>query len=234
MLNLSVVPLDGSPALTSPVQFSPNPALGLPTITTSEGNGNYVATWLNSAISGLTGNASLGTLTVQIPAGASSSAGYAVHFDHASASPNGLAAFPKKTRTGLITLSSRSASSWNDGIPDSWRLRYFGSVYNLLSAATGDADGDTANNWAEYKAGTDPNDRNSVLRLASSKPIGSNEPFVVRWPSVADKLYVIERSAALFGGAWVPVSTNNGTGSDMQFQDPDTGGTRFYRVRVAE
>jgi len=38
----------------------------------------------------------------------------------------------------------------------------------------------------------------------------------------------------LFGGAWVPVSTNNGTGSDMQFQDPTTGANGFYRVRVAE
>jgi len=38
----------------------------------------------------------------------------------------------------------------------------------------------------------------------------------------------------LFGGAWVPVATNNGTGSDMQFQDPATGGNRLYRVRVAE
>ena len=28
MLNLSVVPLDGSPALTTPVSFSPIPALG--------------------------------------------------------------------------------------------------------------------------------------------------------------------------------------------------------------
>ena len=173
-------------------------------------------------------------MTVQIPAGAPSSAAYAVHFDHASASPNGIAAFSKQTRTGLITVSDRSASSWNDGIPDSWRLRYFGSINNLLSAAAGDADGDTANNWAEYKAGTDPNDRNSVLKLSSSKVSGVNQPFVVRWPSVADKHYVIERSAAVFGGDWVPVSTHNGTGSEMQFQDPDTGGNRFYRVRVAD
>jgi len=51
---------------------------------------------------------------------------------------------------------------------------------------------------------------------------------------VADKHYVIERTTALFGGDWVPVSTNTGTGSEMQFQDPDSGGNRFYRVRVAE
>ena len=33
--------------------------------------------------------------------------------------------------TGLVTLSDRSVSSYNDGIPDSWRLRYFGTLNNL-------------------------------------------------------------------------------------------------------
>jgi hypothetical protein len=113
-------------------------------------------------------------------------------------------------------------------------LRYFGSINNLLSAATGDADSDGASNWAEYKAGTDPNDRNSVLKLSSSKVSGGNQPFVVRWPSVADKHYVVERSAALFGGDWVPVSTHNGTGSELEFQDSGTDGNWFYRVRVAD
>jgi len=107
MLNLNVNPLDGSPALATPVQFTPNPALGQPTIASSSGNGNYAATWLNSSIAGLTGNASLGTLTVQIPANAPSNSSYAIRFDHASASPNGLAAFPRKIQAGLVTLSDR-------------------------------------------------------------------------------------------------------------------------------
>ena len=67
MLNLSVEPLDGSPALTSPVQFTPNAALGTPALSSSTGNGNYAATWLNSAIAGLTGTATVGTLTVTVP-----------------------------------------------------------------------------------------------------------------------------------------------------------------------
>jgi hypothetical protein len=133
LLNLSVEPLDGSPALTSPVQFKPNAALGTAAMTSSTGNGNYAATWLNSAISGLTGTATLGNLILTIPADAQSSAAYAVHFDHASASPNGIASFPKQAITGLILLSDRSASIYGDGIPDSWRLRYFGTVNNILA-----------------------------------------------------------------------------------------------------
>jgi hypothetical protein len=232
-ISLSVDPLPGSPALTSPVQFTPNPALGQPTIAGSSGTGNYAATWLNRGISGFIGAVTLGTLTLQVPASASSTAAYAIHFDHASASPNGLASLPKRTLTGLITLSDRSASSYNDGIPDSWRLRYFGSLENLLSQASADADGDGINNWQEYVAGTDPTDPKSCLRASTVRGAApSAQDCVIRWPSVSGKTYVIERSATLFGPNWIPVSTNSGTGSDMQFHDVTGGNVRFYRVRV--
>jgi hypothetical protein len=233
MLNLSVEPLDGSPALTSPVQFTPNPVLGTPTMTSSTGNGNYAATWLNSAIAGLTGTATLGTLTVTVPTNASSSAAYAVHFDHASASPNGIASFPKQTLTGLILLSARSSSSYGDGIPDSWRLRYFGTIYNILSQASADADGDGANNWQEYIAGTDPTDPKSVLTASTDQAAAqSGQDCVIHWPSVAGKTYLIERSTSLYGTNWAPVSTSTGTGADMEFHDTTGGGVRFYRVQV--
>ena len=227
------ITLDGSPAVTSPITFTPNPELGQPTLSAPAGNANFAATWLDRSISGLTNNALLGTLNVPVPANASSNSAYAIHFDHASASPNGLASFPKQTRTGLITLSDRSTSTFNDGIPDSWRLRYFGSVNNLLSQAAADADGDGASNWQEYVAGTDPTDPKSNLRVLADKLAAQqSQASVIRWPSVSGKSYVIERSSSLFSPTWIPVSTNAGTGADMEFHDTSGGNVRFYRVHV--
>ena len=59
---------------------------------------------------------------------------------------------------------------------------------------------------------------------------------MARWPSVEGKRYVVERSVTLFGDSWSPVSTNDGTGLEMQFQEGDSSGNihYFYRVRVAE
>ena len=48
--------------------------------------------------------------------------------------------------------------------------------------------------------------------------------------SAAGKSYVIERSANLFSPAWSPISTNAGTGGDMEFHDLSSGNVRFYRV----
>jgi hypothetical protein len=232
MLNLNVVPLDGSPALTSAVQFTPNAALGSPSIPAiSQGNGNYSAVWLNSAVAGLTGTANIGTLAVTIPANAGANAAYAVHFDHASASPNGLGSFPKKMLTGLITLSSRTNSSYGDGIPDYWRLRWFGTVNNILSVSNACPSGDGVNNWMKYVAGIDPNAAGNFPKLNAKTPAPAGMA-AVHWPTVSGKQYVIERSTTLFPAAWTAISTNTGTGADMEFNDSFSSGSKFYRVRI--
>jgi hypothetical protein len=130
----------------------------------------------------------------------------------------------------LVTLSDRSASSLNDGISDSWRLRHFATLNNILASATADADGDGADNWHEFKAGTNPNDASSLLKVKTAK--GAAQAATVQWPSVLGKQYVIERAASLFAPVWTPVSTNNGTGWNLEYQDPAPGGVNFYRVRV--
>jgi sugar lactone lactonase YvrE len=234
MLNLSVEPLDGSPLLTTPVSFTVNDAvLGAPYTTASTGNGNFAAVWLDNTIDGLTGNATIGWLTVTIPTNATSLSSYAIHFDHASGSPSGLRSFPRQTLTGLITLSSRSSSTYNDGIPDLWRLRYFGTTNNLLSVATADADGDGMNNWQEYIAGTDPTDPTSCLTAGTDQAAAQqSQDCVISWPSVAGKTYTIERSTTIFAPNWTTISTVTGTGSFMEIHDTSGTSPRFYRVQV--
>lgn len=232
MLDLNVTPLDGSPALTTAVQFTPNSALGTPYTTDSLDNGDYSAVWLDNTIAGLTGTASIGTLTVTIPTNATSLSAYAVHFNHASASPNGLGSFPKQTFTGLITLSSRTNSTYNDSIPDSWRLRWFGTIHNLLSVSNACPSSDGINNWKKYVAGVDPNTPNDFPSLNSKSPVPSGSTAAIHWPTVSGKQYVILRSPSLFPGSWTAIATNTGTGTDMELDDTSTGQTKYYRVLI--
>ena len=233
LLNLTVEPLDGSPTITTPVQFNQNATLiGAPYTTDSRGSGNYSAVWLNTTNSGLTGTVTLGTLTVTIPAGASANAAYGVHFDHASASPNGMASFPKQTMTGLITLASRTNSTYGDGIPDSWRLRWFGTVNNYLSVSNACASGDGVNNYMKYVAGVDPSIANNFPSVNAKTPVPIGATTAIHWPTVSGKQYAIERSTSLFPGNWSAIATNTGTGTDMEFDDNASGAMKFYRVRI--
>ena len=161
MLNVTVQALDGSPAITDTVQMQLAPTFGAPDISDSRGANNLAGAWLDNQITGISGNSMLAILTVHVPAGAGTRAAYRVHFDHFSGSPNGTALFDSRTHSGLILLSDRSASTWNDGISDEWRLRYFGSIYAQDSAVGADADGDGVVNSIEYQNGTNPTDATS-------------------------------------------------------------------------
>jgi len=244
MFNVSVTPLDGSPALTTPVTFTPsapfnnssmyNPpsSLGLATNSTANCAAAFLPTSFPiSSTVGITGSNVIGYLNITIPANATTSSAYALSFVHASGSPNGLVSFPKSTYTGLITLSSRTNSTYNDGIPDSWRLRYFGTIYNQLSVSNADADGTCMNNWQKYLAGLNPTDPTSVLNEGTDQQMAQNpQDMVLYWPSVNGQTYIIKRSATLFPPHWTAISTNIGDGTYMEIHDTSGGQYRYYQV----
>ena len=229
MLNLNVLPLEGAPMISTPIEFIPG-ELGEAGISSQRQPWNYAGVWLNAAAAGLSGEALIGTLVVTLPAGVDLNTAYAVSFEHISGSPNGHGVMPKRVRDGLVTLRDRSESSLGDDLPDSWRLRHFGTLFNLLSHEDADADGDGVSNWAEFRAGTHPNDPASALKLRSG---GGGNGMALRWPTVDGKKYVVECSSSMLNGEWTVISDMiDGDGDDMEFSDTSEGGVRFYRVRL--
>src|ERR1700693_382297 len=86
--------------------------------------------------------------------------------------------------TMWLAFSPSSAVSVDgDGIPNWWRLQYFGQITGSAtnkSRAIDDADGDGMNNLQEYLAGTNPTNPASAFKIASVQPAITNG-FVVTW-----------------------------------------------------
>ena len=110
MFNVEVDPLDGSPPVTSAVSFTPGAGLGASTLTASQSVNFYAGTWLDSTVAGISGTNVIGTLSVTLPPNVTSNSAYRVHFDHFSASPNGIATFHTTVNDGLITVGNRTGS----------------------------------------------------------------------------------------------------------------------------
>lgn len=232
MINVTITPLDGSPMLATGLQFTAVSDLGSPTMTSSQTSNNFAGAWLNSQVVGVGGTNLLGNLTVTLPGNVTSNSFYRVHFDHFSASPNGIALFPTTVQDSFITLSNPNASSLGDGIPDLWRLRHFNSVHALIAAADVDADGDGSSNYSEFVAGTDPMDAASRLKLLIDGPPDVNG-LTLRWPSVLNKQYLLENTTDLSGGWTVIASNLVGNGQIQQFIHTNgSSDTQFYRLRV--
>jgi sugar lactone lactonase YvrE len=232
MFNVTIEPLDGSPAILTSAAFLPVTNLDAATFSESTGPNNYGGAWLDSTVSGVSGTGVIGTLSVTLPSNVTTNSAYRVHFNEFSASPNGLATFQSTLQDGLITVGDRSGSSWNDGIPDSWRLFYFGTVSNPLSAANADPDGDGANNWQEYVAGTNPLDATSVFQFGTAVPPAGGY-FTLQWPSVVNKNYTVQWAPSL-SGAWTTAASNIiGNSQVLQWTDPTpVSNARFYRAQV--
>jgi hypothetical protein len=129
-------------------------------------------------------------------------------------------------------LSSRANSSYGDGIPDTWRLRWFGTINNWLSAATNHPTSDGCTTWQKFVAGVDPTIPNDFPRTIPMATVPAGFTAAIHWPTVSGKKYVIEYSSNLTFGNWITISTNNGTGGDMEFDDNSASTLKFYRVRI--
>jgi len=102
------------------------------------------------------------------------------------------------------------------------------------SADFGDPDGDHQNNWQEWKAGTNPTNVQSVLKLLSIVP--RRHTVAVSWQSVSNRVYFLERTTNLSAHTpFVAIATNiSGQPDGTTYYDTRAlgSGRFFYRVGV--
>jgi glycosidase len=140
--------------------------------------------------------------------------------------------------SGLQARKIADVFSDSDGIPDWWRLAYFGHGTGQagdLSRGADDADGDGMANANEFLAGTDPLNPASVFAITGvSFPGGTNVQVICS--AVSNRPYQLLRRDALAGaGAWTPVgSAALAVSNSVTLADPGgpANSARFYRVQT--
>jgi hypothetical protein len=113
-------------------------------------------------------------------------------------------------------------------------LQQFGLPTDGSADATDpDADGHTT--WQEWRCSTNPTNALSALRLLSATADGTN--VIVRWQSIADGRYLLERSTNLSASPpFLPLASGlEGQPGTTSFTDTNAAflAPLFYRVGVA-
>jgi hypothetical protein len=91
---------------------------------------------------------------------------------------------------------SASGTTWGednnfDGLPDDWQARYWGASPGAWPAVNVDSDGDGASNLQEFLAGTDPTDKNSVLKTTI---IATPQGYRLSWNTQPGLIYSVQVS----------------------------------------
>jgi len=130
--------------------------------------------------------------------------------------------FTASTNRLVSVLETNSAPSW-------WLARY--SLETNTTGSLQDSDEDGMTNWVEYLAGTDPTNKQSLLRV-SIAPDGS----VLEWPSVTGRVYSIYQTTNLAlpfglapGGSNLTASPPGNTYTNSEVPPPPI---QFFKIGV--
>lgn len=95
-----------------------------------------------------------------------------------------------------------------------------------------DSDGDSMNNYAEYRAGTDPNDQTSRLQLVISRRAGGAAELM--WNSVARRTYSMLTASDSSGTFELEMAGITATPPFNSYTNITLTNvwSRFYRLRV--
>jgi len=148
--------------------------------------------------------------------------------------PSGFYSTRVSSRYAWITNIIPHFDSDVDGLPDWWEGRYGGSVQGM--DATHDADGDGANNLAEWIAGSDPTNTASLFQIAAVWQ--TNDVDTLSFDGHTDRLYrVWQRDLTLAPTTpWQSAVTGafSGAGNPTYWSATNTSPAtpRFYRLGV--
>jgi hypothetical protein len=129
------------------------------------------------------------------------------------------------------TVTVVRVDSDGDGMPDDWERLYFPNL--AVAGPATDSDGDGALDAEEYTAGTVPTNRTSRLTIQSATAPAASR-FVLRWPSVAERLYGVSWADDP-RHAYLPLASNlSATPPENVYTDAvHAGASRaFYRITV--
>jgi hypothetical protein len=126
-----------------------------------------------------------------------------------------------------IKVLSFNADSYSEGIPDWWRLSYFGNAnpsIGLKHHAADDADSDGYSNLQEYLLGSVPTNATSNLRITSFVPTN------IQWQAKGYEVYELSSSTNLssWARAISPLAPTNSVGTATYFTNG--GPKQFFRV----